>query len=189
MLLDLVEPPALAQLVNSLLALCKEHYSSSKAAEQLAPKYKNFRRPIDPAVGEPICAGSRLTDSTSQPITALLHPPIGKPVLNDHVNILGILRSSFTLLWANKKFKDQLALYQARITKFGTPAPQRHVSGRGGPSAAGSSKTRSKRKDKTEDLDVQIKPKKAKRSQSERPPDNSKGKGGKKPAEEDSYLG
>lgn len=194
--LDYVAPRALRELVRSLTKLGKEHYSSPKVAGQLAPLYSD---PINSGRGKRIRPGPRLKTNNPQFTVGSLYPPTGKPVLDNHVGILGIFESSFDLLWEDDKFKDQLALYQALTVKFGTPrggsasyrdvpVPQRQISGRGGSSAAGSSKTRSKRRDNTEDLDVQIKSKKAKRSQSEGLPDITKEKERKKLAEEDPFL-
>ncbi|KAJ3477492.1 hypothetical protein NLI96_g10425 [Meripilus lineatus] len=156
-----VTEPALGTLVESLADLCKEHYSSPDAAKWLITSSKTLidRRTID--------WGLESDDEEEEEITTTIRSSAatGKPVFNDHSQILKKLRTSLKLPWGDGKLSDQLKSewlrgYEYKFLPFGTrrggtasyhSTSQLRAAVQGSANVSGSSSSRTRRRDDTED--------------------------------------
>ncbi|KAJ3477491.1 hypothetical protein NLI96_g10424 [Meripilus lineatus] len=164
-LVNLVDSDALGTLVQWLADLCKEHYSSPDAAKwsSTRPKKLKDRRfvhcSIFPAENEEGEEGEGREERKILPFRAAT----GKPVLNNHKQILKKLQSSLQLPWEDGKLGDQLKYqwvrdhgikYSTIGTRRGGTASHHSISLLkvvGGSNVSGSSNSRTRRRDNEED--------------------------------------
>ncbi|KAJ3477495.1 hypothetical protein NLI96_g10426 [Meripilus lineatus] len=156
-----VTPPALRTLVEWLADMCKEHYSSPDAAKWLSKSSGELND------GEVFSTGLFPKKENSARRAIRVREATGKPLLNNHDDILESLTSAIELRWIPGKFGDHLKSEWVRdhsinFSTFGTrrggtashhSTSQLRAVVQGGSNVSGSSSSRTRRRDNTEDIE------------------------------------